>query len=177
MSTAPASERSVTSRDLKHSWSDIVHDLRTGQKFTVYHDDRPLAHLHPLPSALLHKQDTDSKLFLLYSPLILLFGHVDLARLLGITEPTWRARLSTGELSASVTGRLRLLLFWVDTLSTFLPPPQLRRWFQRAHRALNGQSVIDHLSFPWTQGDARAASVQTLVEGALYDATPFRQPQ
>jgi antitoxin (DNA-binding transcriptional repressor) of toxin-antitoxin stability system len=177
MSTAPAFERSVTSRDLKHSWSDIVHDLRAGQKFTVYHDNQPLAHLHPLASAILYKQDTDSKPFLLYSPLILLFGHVDLARMLGLTEPTWRAQLSTGELSTPVTGRLRLLLSWTEILSTFLPPPQLRRWFRRARKELNGQSVIDHLAFPWTQGDARVAPVQTLVEGALYDATPFRQPQ
>jgi antitoxin (DNA-binding transcriptional repressor) of toxin-antitoxin stability system len=177
MSTASAFERSVTSRDLKHSWSDIVHDLRAGQKFTVYHDDQPLAHLHPLPSALLHKQDTDLKPFLLYSPLILLFGHVDLARMLGLTEPTWRAQLSTGEISTPVTGRLRLLVSWLETLRTFLPPFQLRRWFRRARRELNGQSAIDHLSFPWTQGDARAALIQALVESALYDAAPSRPPR
>lgn len=176
MSTPRPPERRITVRDLRYVWPDIVRQLIAGQIFVVYHDKAPLARLLPFRRT---RSSTERPAPILFSPasdLAQLFGHQDLARMVGITESTWSAQFQQGQFSVKVLERLTFLATQVNTLKTFLLPTQLRAWFQRSRSELKGWNVIDHLAAPWDKGDRHATLVETLVESALYSATPMPDP-
>lgn len=168
-----STERRITARELRYAWSDIVRGLIAGQVFILYHDEAPLARLRPVRRASSPSERPASVPSLPALELVHLFGHRDLSRMLGLTEPTMSIQCQQGQFSVKVLERLAFLSRQVNTLMTFMPSSQIPTWFRRSRSELKGLSIIDHLAVPWDEQDRQATLVQVLIERARFSATPM----
>lgn len=154
----------VDLHDLRSALPQILRQLKRHEAILVCLDKVPIAQLTvyvpptPQPSAA-----PPINPHALTEDILSILDAQSLSRMVGLPLATFTLLHHHEAYSSETTDCLKSLALALELQRPLMRTYDIRRWWQKRNRLLEGRSPIDYLALPWTSGDARSETVFQLI--------------